>query len=69
MSGFIFEQAVRTHSTEVDAFAFRIIFVEDTEGFSLIRLVLLHIVPCLGLSVEVYNVSEVMMHFVDSFLF
>ena len=66
MRGFIFEQAVRTHSTEVDAFAFRIIFVEDAKGFSLIRLVLLQIVPCLGSLVEVYNVSEVMMRFVDS---
>ena len=66
MREFNFEQAVRTHSTEVDAFAFRIIFVEDAEGFSLIRLVLLQIVSCLGSLVEVYNVSEVMMHFVDS---
>ena len=66
MRGFIFEQAVRTHSTEVDVFAFRIIFIEDAEGFSLIRLVLLHIVPCLGSLVKVYDVSKVMMHFVNS---
>ena len=48
---------------------FRIIFVEDTEGFSLTLLVLLHIVACLGSPVEVYNVSEVMMRFVDSVWF
>ena len=51
---------------EVDAFTFRIIFIVNTKGFNLIKLVLLHIVPCLGSSVEVYNGSEVMMHFFNS---
>ena len=53
LRGFIFEQAVRTHSTEIDAFSFRIIFLEDIKGFSLIRLVFLHILSCLVSPVEV----------------